>query len=290
MDIVLALVAGFLFALGLVLQELAASAQPRESVGGGFILRLLHQPVWLLGLASQGFGFVAQAWALGIGRMVIVQPLLVSTIVFALPIARILTGRRIARIEIVGASIVTGGLAVLLTVSKTEQGTADASLRRWLVVGGACVGIAAVLFALARTRDAAHRAGLLGSASGILFGLAAALTKATVDRLDDGVIALLWDWHLYALIAVSAVAFWLEQVALQTGALSAAVGSSMALDPLSSIPLGILLFDETLHESAWGIVASALALAATIVGLVLLTRAKSGAAPGARVAVAPAPT
>ena len=82
MDIVLALVAGFLFALGLVLQELAASAQPRESVGGGFILRLVHQPVWLLGLASQGFGFVAQAWALGIGRMVIVQPLLVSTIVF----------------------------------------------------------------------------------------------------------------------------------------------------------------------------------------------------------------
>ena len=125
MDIVLALVAGFLFALGLVLQELAASAQPRESVGGGFILRLLHQPVWLLGLASQGFGFVAQAWALGIGRMVIVQPLLVSTIVFALPIARILTGRRIARIEIVGASIVTGGLALLLTVSKTEQGTAE---------------------------------------------------------------------------------------------------------------------------------------------------------------------
>ena len=45
------------------------------------------------------------------------------------------------------------------------------------------------------------------------------------------------DWHLYAMIVISVAAFWLQQAALQTGALSAAVASSMAFDPLSSIPL-----------------------------------------------------
>ena len=110
MDIVLALVAAFLFALGLVLQEKAASTLPPEAVGKGFLVRLAHQPVWLLGLAAQILGFVAQAIALGIGRMVIVQPLLVATIVFTLPLGWLLEHRPIRRPELAGALLVTGGL------------------------------------------------------------------------------------------------------------------------------------------------------------------------------------
>ena len=274
MDIALALAAAFFFALGLVLMEKAASAQPEEAVGGGFLVRLLRQPVWLLGLASQGVGFALQAAALGVGRMVVVQPVLVATIVFTLPIAKAVTKRRIRAIEGVGAGIVAAGLAVLLVATTTSEGTADATPGRWLIVGGACLGIAVALFLAGRFGSGSLRAGLIGTASGLLFGLAAALTKATVERLDEGVVAVVWDWHLYAMIAISISAFWLEQAALQTGALSAAVASTMAFDPLSSIPLGILLFDEQLHESAIGITISLIALAVTMAGLVLLARAK----------------
>ena len=63
MDVALALAAAFFFALGLVLQEKAASEQPDETVAAGFLVRLARQPVWLLGLAMQGVGFVAQAIA-----------------------------------------------------------------------------------------------------------------------------------------------------------------------------------------------------------------------------------
>jgi drug/metabolite transporter (DMT)-like permease len=285
-DIVLALVAAFLFALGLVLQEKAASG---ESAGdAGFLVRLAREPVWLLGFASQGLGFAAQAVALAIGRMVIVQPLLVATIVFSLPIARVVTKRQVRRIEWIGALVVTGGLAALLVVSKTDEGADDATLGVWLPVGGACIGIALVLFILARGRSPALRAGLLGTASGILFGLAAALTKAAMSRFDDGILEVFWDWHVYALIAVSVAAFWLQQAALQTGALSAAVASGMAFDPLSSIPLGIIIFNEQLHETAFGITVSLLALAVTLCGLVLLARAK-GADPSVGTRLAPAP-
>jgi drug/metabolite transporter (DMT)-like permease len=273
-DIVLALVAAFLFALGLVLQEKAAATLPAEAVGKGFLVRLARQPVWLLGLAAQGLGFVAQAIALGIGRMVIVQPLLVASIVFALPLGRLLEGRRIRREEWLGAALVTAGLGALLLVSKPAQGSDDASILSWAVIGGITLGLAVVLFALARGRAPALRAGLLGAAGGILFGLAAALTKTTVSLLDDGIGAVFGDWHVYALAGISIAAFWLEQAALQTGALAAAVATTMAFDPLSSLVFGIVLFDEALHESAVGYALSAIALATALAGLVLLARAK----------------
>ena len=279
MDIVLALVAAFLFALGLVLQEKAASAQPASAVGVGFLARLVQQPVWLLGLLAQGAGFVAQAIALGIGRMVIVQPLLVASIVFALPLGRLLEQRRIRRSELLGAALVTGGLAALLLVSRPAEGDDDASLRAWAVMGGAAVGLAVLLFVLARGRRPALRAGLLGTAGGVLFGLSAGLTKTTVSLLDDGIGAVFGDWHVYALVVVSVAAFWLEQAALQTGALAAAVATTMAFDPLSSLVFGIVLFDEALHESALGYALSALTLAVALAGLVILARAKGEETP-----------
>jgi len=288
-DIALALVAAFFFALGLVLQEKAASAQPIESVGKGFLVRVAQQPVWLLGLAMQGVGFVAQAIALGIGRMVIVQPLLVATIAFTPPLARLIEKRRILRMEVIGALLVTGGLAALLVVSKPSQGDDDASPLSWAVVGGATVGLAVLLFVLAHGRRSAVRAGLLGMAGGILFGLAAALTKATVSQFDEGIGAVLWDWHVYAMVIVSVVAFWLEQAALQTGALSAAVATTMAFDPLSSLVFGIVLFQETLHESALGYAVCALSLAAALVGLLILARAKGEEEPPRPSEPAPAP-
>ncbi len=283
MAIGLALLAAFLFALGLVLQEKAASTLPDDAVGRGFLLRLAREPVWLLGLAAQGAGFVAQAIALGVGSLVVVQPLLILSIVFALPLGRVLEKRTINRNEWVGAALVTGGLGVLLVASKTDAGTDDAPIRRWLLVGGATAALAAVLFVLARGRVPTVRAALLGTAGGILFGLSAALTKTVMSSLDEGVGGVLGSWHVYALVAISVVAFWLEQAALQTGALAAAVATTMAFDPLSSLLFGIVLFGEDLHDSAAGTALAALALAVALAGLVVLARAKQG---GARAAPA----
>jgi drug/metabolite transporter (DMT)-like permease len=288
MDIALALLAAFLFALGLVLQESAASKLPADAVGAGFLVRLARQPVWLLGLAAQGLGFVAQAVALGVGRMVIVQPLLISSIVFALPLGRVIEHRHVSRNEWLGAGVVVAGLGTLLLASKTDEGTDDASLARWLVWGGASVAVAAVLFAAARGRQPGVRGALLGTAGGILFGLGAALTKTVVSRLDHGVLEVFTSWHLYALVVVSIAAFWLEQAALQTGALAAAVATTMSFDALSSLLYGIVVFDERLHETALGTTACAAALLVTLGGLVILARAKQAALPRVEPAAVPA--
>lgn len=277
MDIVLALVAAFLFALGLVLQEQAASAEPDDSVGAGFLLRLLRHPVWLLGLGALGLGYVAQAIALGIGRVVVVQPLLVTSIVFALPLGRFISHKRITKMEIAGAALVAGGLFVLLVASAPNEGRDDAPLRDWLIAGGVCIGIAAVLWIAARGRPPALRAGMLGVGSGVLFGLGAVLTKTSVTQLGDGLVDLVSHGHVYALIVVSLAAFWLQQAALQTGALAAAVASTMAFDPLSSLVLGMTVMDERPNADAIAIVISVAALLALLGGLVLLAFGKEKA-------------
>jgi hypothetical protein len=62
----------------------------------------------------------------------------------------------------------------------------------------------------------------------------------------------------------------------------------MAFDPLSSLVFGIVLFDEALHETAFGYVLSLLALAAALFGLVLIARAKESGPPPPEPALAPA--
>jgi hypothetical protein len=82
----LALAAAILSALGTVLQQrVAATATGTQAMRAGFLLRLARQPLWLVGIAVDVAGFVCQAAALGLGRIVVVQPLLASSVVFALP-------------------------------------------------------------------------------------------------------------------------------------------------------------------------------------------------------------
>ena len=86
MEIALALAAALLFALGTVLQQKAALDEPPVGSSSGLLLRIARRPVWLAGIAADGLGFVTPAAALGTGDLAVVQPLLVTTLVFALPL------------------------------------------------------------------------------------------------------------------------------------------------------------------------------------------------------------
>ena len=59
--------------------------------------------MWLVGTLFTGYAF--QAAALDRGRLVIIQPLLVTTVVFALPLGYFLTRQHVGRREVVGATV-----------------------------------------------------------------------------------------------------------------------------------------------------------------------------------------
>lgn len=275
LSIGLALLAGFLFAIGSVLQQKGTMEEPdANALHAGFILRLLRRPVWLAGVVADGAGYVAQAAALGVGRLVVVQPLMVSSVIFALPLGVWLTGQRVGRREIFGAAAVVAGLTVFMVVSNPTGGHDDAALVTWAIAGGATGGAALGLTLAAARRRAALKAALIGSAAGILFGFVAGLTKATVDRFGDGAAAVFGDWHIYALAAASLVGFLLVQASLHTGVLAPAITSSMVLETVVGVLIGVTVLEESLRESREGLAVTSVALALIVVGLVGLAGAQ----------------
>jgi drug/metabolite transporter (DMT)-like permease len=271
MAVVLALAAALLFSLGTVLQQqVASTASEEEARKAGFLLALARKPRWLAGIAADALGFVAQAAALALGRIVVVQPLLATSVVFALPLNATLGGKRPVRREIVAAIAVALGLGVFLVVADPSGGVDDPPAGDWIASFAVCSVICGALALVARGRPPKHRAALLGTAAGILFALSAALTKTAVEQFDDGVLAPFETWQLYALIPVGYVSMALSQSSLQTGALAAAVATQMSLDPITSLLLGTLAFEESIHETPATVVAALGAFAVMIAGIVYL--------------------
>ena len=276
MDIVLALAAALLFGIGTVLQQRAAMQVPdEEAMKAGLLVRLAKQPIWLAGIAADALGFVGQAVALAIGRIVVVQPLLATAVVFALPLGARLDKRRLTRREIVGAAAVVGGVASFVVVANPTGGVDNPELSVWIVSGAVCLALTGLLVVLSRGRPPGLKASLLGSAAGILFALSAVLTKAVADQLGDGILEIFTHWQVYALVAVGWVGMTLSSAALQTGALAPAAATQMSLDPVVSVALGVFAFDESLHDSFVGGALALIGFALMIAGLVVLSGSQS---------------
>ena len=274
MEIALAVASALLFALGTVLQQRAGTSAPTDS-GSGLLLQMARRPVWLAGIGADGLGFVAQAAALGTGRLAVVQPLLVTSVVFALPLGVRLSGQRLHSGDVAAAALVVLALAAFLAVANPSGGRREAPIREWglaaAICGGACVG--PVL--LGRRGPPSRRAALLGGAAGILFALSAALTKAVVDELHTGIGAVIGSWEPYALAAVGYASMTLNQMALNTGALAATIASSTALDPVASVVLGLTLFHESLRVNGAHAIVTVAALAVALLGMAVLARSET---------------
>ena len=84
--------------------------------------RLVRRPIWLAGTAGDTLGYVAQAAALGLGSLVLVQPLLATSLLFALPLGAWWAGRRLRRSDGVWALVLTAALGVFLVAGNPTNG------------------------------------------------------------------------------------------------------------------------------------------------------------------------
>jgi drug/metabolite transporter (DMT)-like permease len=278
-QIALALIAAALFALGSVLQQKAGTDAPTIGANAGLLLQMARRPVWIAGVVADGLAFVAQAAALGIGSLAVVQPLLVASVVFALPLGAWLTDQRVGRREVVAALALLAGLGAFIVVADPTGGHDSAPLSGWLIAAAACGGPCGALVLLAPRAPGPRRAALLGAAAGILFALSAALTKTVVSELDNGIVTVVTTWPLYGLIAVGYVSMTLNQMSLDAGALAATMATSTALDPIASVVLGLALFKESIDASPVELLVVLLALGVVVAAMVVLARDQAESAP-----------
>jgi drug/metabolite transporter (DMT)-like permease len=273
-QVVLALISALLFAVGTVLQQKAGMDVLASGTSSALLVRMARHRLWLVGIAFDIGGFVAQATALRLGQLAVVQPLLILSVVLALPLGARLSDQHVGWREAAAAALVVAALAGFLAIANPSGGRSEASLSKWVVAGVACAAVCAPLSILGRQGPAPRRAALLGAAAGILFALSAALIKSVVDELHLGVVHVITSWELYALVGVGYVSMTLNQLSLNTRALAATLASSTTLDPVVSVALGLALFDEHLHASALQAAVGLVALAAALLGVVVLAWAE----------------
>ncbi|HET6964699.1 MAG TPA: DMT family transporter [Acidimicrobiales bacterium] len=213
---------------------------------------LVTRPLWIAGLVASAVGLALHVVALDHGQLAVVQPLLISGVLFALPISAILEGRRPSGREWLLALVLVAGLAVFLLAARPSEGRVklDADVLAWSTLSVAA-GIAVITLVGMRWPHG-HRPALLGTAAGIGYGLVAALIKQATALYHTGFIHLLSDWPLYALIVVGAGAIGLTQMAYRAGPLAKSMPALTVTDPAASVALGVLAFQERLsgHPAA----------------------------------------
>lgn len=282
----LALGAAFFIAVGDVIHQRSAHEVTDEAVGHlELFLRLLRDRRWWLGSTVAAAGFGLQAAALGLGSVLLVQALLVTSLLFALPINARMTGRRVTRWEWLWAALLAGAVAVIVTVGNPTAGHARASFDTWIIVL-AVLGPALVLCVIgARIWSGNAGAVLLALVSGTLWGVFAVLVKGVVDRLDDGLWAVLQLPELYALAAVAVAGTAWQQASFRSGALTASLPTMTVTEPVVGSVLGIVVLGETMRPGDAGWLTLIVAAAVMVLATAALAR---GEAAGAKAQAVPA--
>ncbi|KAA0022385.1 hypothetical protein FOY51_14610 [Antrihabitans cavernicola] len=271
MAIASALAAALCIALGAVLRQRVAAIVPDDEMGRfGVIGVLIRRPVWWAGTLVGIGGYVFQAKALGKGSLLLVQPLLVLSLLFALPLGAKFSGRTIRASEWVWAIVLTSAVAILVVVGDPRPGHPHAEARHWAIITGIGLPLVALCLIGAKAWPGARRALLLGVAAGALFGVAAVLTKGVVAHGGDGMVPLLTSMETYALIVVGLAATLLQQNAYQAGALQASLPATTVAEPVVATALGFLVLGEYLHtdkDLAMLLVGALIAMVAAAVAL-----------------------
>ena len=272
--ILFALAAAFCNALNLVMQHIASTGDPGHSKGWRFVRYLVSNPLWLLGWIALAGAFVFQALALHNGQMSVVQPLLVTELVFGLVLRRLWIHQQIRGVTWWAAALTCGSLALFVAVSEPTGGDARADELRLgdrhggdRRRGGAPGALR--LPGLAGT----PRPCSLGAATSILWALVATFIKATTDTLTQfGLLGMFTHWPVYALAVAGLAAELLNQAALHVGPLSVSQPLIVIIDPIVSIALSVWIFAEMFTDDPLRLGLGAAAFAAMCVAAAVLAR------------------
>jgi drug/metabolite transporter (DMT)-like permease len=273
----LAIAAAACFALAATLWQKAALDMDGVSIRHpGSLVRLLTQWVWLLGLVAQVVGVALQAAALDRGRVSIIQPLLVTTVIWALPLGYFLTHQTIGRREVGGAFIIVAGLVGYASWGHPASGLDNAPGADWaasiVIIAIACVA----LFIFSGRGSLSTRAATLGAIAGMLYGLSATLMKPVTENWHaDGLVSVVSGWEFWVWAVAGVVGFLFQQLSLSTGKLVPSVATVSVANPVISVLLGALVLQETLDkEPPWHAVAAVASLGVALLGAVVISSAR----------------
>lgn len=273
--VLFALASALTIAWGTVVRHRIAEEAPADgSLKGSPFWNAVTRPLWWAGTGTALLGYGLQVVALGFGTLLVVQPILVLSLMFTLPLAARYDSRRISPTEMFWAGLLTVAVAILVLLGRPLPGMPQPPLERW--IPALAIGLITLLalerFAQRQIRR--EKALLLGVVTGALFGYVAVLSKAFVDIfIHGGVGALLTNWETYGLILGAALGTIVQQYSFNAGALKNSLPAMTITEPIVAFSLGYIVLGEQFQVDSftgWGFMG--LALLAMIISTVVLSR------------------
>jgi hypothetical protein len=273
LTILLALLAAVCNAFNATTQHLASTHYPKKYKGWRFITYLFTSPLWLLGWVALAGAFLFQAIALHRGLVSVVQPLLVTELVFGLVLRRLWIHQAIRAITWWSAVVTCLMLTLFVVMSEPRGGNTFPSSHSWVAAIATTTGAASVLALFGTRGSPRRRAALLGSSTAIMWALVATFIKTTTETISQfGAVGALTHWPVYALAGAGLSAEILNQAALHVGPLSMSQPFLVIVDPIVSIALSAAVFDEFFTSSAIRIALAVFGFAGMCVGITVLIR------------------
>lgn len=272
MAVVLALGAALCNALATIFERIGVETAPEDSsMRWKLMAHVLRRPTWWLGLLSMLGAFGFQVAALDQGGLTLVQPLLVTELIFLALVLRFWFGRPLGWREAFGVVLTVAGLATFLAISNQGGGSLLPDQLGWLLMVIATVGAATLCVSLARVGSRPWRSAWYGAAAAIAFAVSAAFMKASTVLVHRGGLAMLFThFEPYGIAAAGLAGLFLAQNAFFAGPITASQASLVIVDPLASIIIGVGLFGDNLRGGIGALALDAVALALMSLGLVVL--------------------
>jgi drug/metabolite transporter (DMT)-like permease len=257
---------------GVLQQRSARKVEGHTNDQVGFVRGLIRQPLWLFSTIGSVAGFALQGVALGSGPIVLVQPLLVTGVLFAALTGFLLSHRPVDWPLMASLLLTAGGLAAFLLVARPSNGNASLTVGEVLPLAVTLFVLLIGCIALALRSRGLSRALALALASGIVYGVTAAVAKVTISEFQDrGFTGGVTHWSLWALVVLGPLGFLLNQNAFRESELvSPTLAVITVTDPLVGIGIGVLWLDETIWGTPGAVLGEVLGLAAMALGVWLV--------------------
>jgi hypothetical protein len=229
---------------------------------------MIQRRVWIVGFVVMTLGYLVQSVALHLGSVAEVQPLMVTELLIVVFILWFWYSTAWHTRDVVSALAAAVGLTVFLLVASPSVGTGVPSAARWITTSIFIVVLAFGLVALGLRGPDWWRALFLGAGASVGFAFLAVVTKSLTNVLMKGWLGALVSWQLYALALIGLTSFVVMQHAFRAGSLAVSQSALILTNPIVSIVLGFVLFDERLRGGSVAVTLEVLSLIVLVAGAV----------------------
>ncbi|HVW79996.1 MAG TPA: DMT family transporter [Mycobacteriales bacterium] len=261
------------FAVANVEQMRAARRTEAPSeVSATLLVRLVRDRGWLIGLATSIVGYGLQAAGLFLAPVVLVQPLIVTELLFALPLAAWYAGRRLASREWIGVILVASGITTFVLVGNPSGDSSHITTTSTFAISVAAGAGVAVVVAIAESFASRPmiRASGLALASSACFGMLSVMTKVVGRQFQHEGIRTLLHSQCYLLAVFAITGLLLSQTAFRIAPLSVSLPVIDIGEPVIASLLGVLALHEHLDLGSGTAVGVAISAAAATLGVAVL--------------------